>query len=201
MSTKLLQLQSALESILGSEILKLESALGELTVELTHENYFSVLKTLRTHEAFQFDQLVDLTGVDYGTYANETWTGPQFAVVVHLLSLEKNWRLRVRCFALDNSFPVLPTLMPIWESVNWFEREAFDLVGIHFDGHPDMRRILTDYGFVGHPLRKSFPVSGHVEMRYDAQAGRVIYQPITIEPRENVPRVVREARYGDVGHV
>ncbi len=201
MSTKLLQLQSALESILGSEILKLESALGELTVELTHENYFSVLKTLRTHEAFQFDQLVDLTGVDYGTYANETWTGSQFAVVVHLLSLEKNWRLRVRCFALDNSFPVLPTLMPIWESVNWFEREAFDLVGIHFDGHPDMRRILTDYGFVGHPLRKSFPVSGHVEMRYDAQAGRVIYQPITIEPRENVPRVVREARYGDVGHV
>ena len=201
MSTKLLQLQSALESILGSEILKLESALGELTVELTHENYFSVLKTLRTHEAFQFDQLVDLTGVDYGTYANETWTGSQFAVVVHLLSLEKNWRLRVRCFALDNSFPVLPTLMPIWESVNWFEREAFDLVGIHFDGHPDMRRILTDYRFVGHPLRKSFPVSGHVEMRYDAQAGRVIYQPITIEPRENVPRVVREARYGDVGHV
>ncbi len=141
-----------------------------------------------------------MSGLDYSAWKNSEWTGKRFAVSVHLLSVTHNWRVRLRCFAEDDSFPVLDSLVSVWASANWFEREAFDLYGIMFDGHPDLRRILTDYGFVGHPFRKDFPVSGHVEMRYDPEVGRVVYQPVSIAPRENVPRIVREEYYGDVGH-
>jgi NADH-quinone oxidoreductase subunit C len=141
--------------------------------------------------------LVDACGVDYSTWANQAWEGRRFAVVYHLLSLANNWRVRVRTFPADDDFPVVPSLVDVWPAINWFEREAFDLYGIVFEGHPDLRRLLTDYGFVGHPFRKDFPLSGHVEMRYDPEQGRVIYQPVTIEPREVIPRIVREAKYAD----
>jgi len=137
--------------------------------------------------------------VDYSTYGTRAPQGGRFAAVVHLLSITHNWRLRVRCLAADDEFPVLPSLHEIWPSVNWYEREAFDLFGLMFDGHPDLRRILTDYGFIGHPFRKDFPISGYVEMRYDPEQKRVIYQPVTIEPREVTPRVVREEHYGESG--
>ncbi len=140
--------------------------------------------------------LVDVCGVDYSAYGDGAWEGPRFAAVYHLLSLAHNWRLRVRAFAPDDDFPVLPSVSRLWPTANWFEREAFDLYGIVFDGHPDLRRLLTDYGFVGHPFRKDFPLSGYVEMRYDPEQGRVIYQPVTIEPRENHAAVIREEHYG-----
>ena len=171
---------------------------GEVTMTVDKENYLAIAQTLRDDPDFAFEQLIDLSGIDYATYANRPWGGPRFAVAVHLLSLTHNVRLRLKTFAVDDDWPTLPSLIEIWPSVDWYEREAFDLFGILFEGHPDLRRILTDYGFVGHPLRKDFPVTGHVEMRYDPEKGRVVYQPVTIEPRENTPRIVREANYGDV---
>jgi NADH-quinone oxidoreductase subunit C len=154
------------------------------------------MKTLRDHPDFLFEELIDLCGVDYSTYGDGSWVGSRFAVVSHLLSVAHNWRLRVRLFVPNDEFPVVPSLTEVWGSANWYEREAFDFFGILFEGHNDLRRILTDYGFIGHPFRKDFPVSGYVEMRYDEKQKRVIYQPVTIEPREITPRVIREEGYG-----
>jgi len=156
----------------------------------------TVLRMLRDRPELRFETLIDVCGMDYSGHGNGTWDGPRYAVVYHLLSLAHNWRLRVRAFAADDDFPVVPSAIDVWPAANWFEREAFDLFGIVFEGHPDLRRILTDYGFVGHPFRKDFPISGHVEMRYDPEQRRVIYQPVSIEPREIVPRVIREEGYG-----
>ncbi len=170
--------------------------LGEVTLTVAADVYVQSCTTLR--DLYGFDTLIDLCGVDYSTYREDTETpyvGQRYAVVVHLLSVKNNTRLRVRCYLSDDAFPIISSLMPVWPAVGWYEREAFDLMGIVFDGHPDLRRILTDYGFIGHPLRKDFPVSGHVEMRYDEVSKRVVYQPITIEPRENTPRVIRESGY------
>ena len=168
--------------------------LGELTVEVPAAQYKAVCERLKKDG---FEQCMDLTGVDYASYGDRPREGLRFAAVLHLLSITHNWRLRVRTFCPDDQFPVLPSLIEVWPSVNWYEREAFDLFGIVFEGHPDLRRILTDYGFIGHPFRKDFPVSGHVEMRYDPEQKRVIYQPVTIDPREVTPRIVREKNYGD----
>jgi len=173
------------------------TALGEVTVVVDVDLYVEVMRTLRDRSELRFDMLIDLCGVDYSSYGGGAWEGPRFGVVCHLLSLPNNWRLRVRTFASDDDFPVVPSLVDIWPAVNWFEREAFDLFGIMFPGHPDLRRLLTDYGFVGHPFRKDFPISGYVEMRYDPEQGRVIYQPVTIEPREVTPRVIREENYAE----
>jgi NADH-quinone oxidoreductase subunit C len=169
--------------------------LGELTVELKATDYKNICTRLREEPALKFEQMIDLCGVDYAAYADKPREGPRFAVAVHLLSLTNNWRLRLRTFCPDDELPVMPSLVDVWPAANWFEREAFDLFGIIFEGHPDLRRILTDYGFVGHPFRKDFPLSGHVEMRYDPQQKRVVYQPVTIDPREVVPRIVREDHY------
>jgi NADH-quinone oxidoreductase subunit C len=166
--------------------------LGELTVEVAASQYKSIAERLKSNG---FEQLIDLCGVDYASYGDKPREGNRFAAVIHLLSLKNNWRLRVRAFCPDDSFPVIDSLVEVWPGVGWFEREAFDLFGIVFDGHPDLRRILTDYGFIGHPFRKDFPLSGHVEMRYDPEQRRVIYQPVTIDPREVTPRVVREENY------
>ena len=155
---------------------------------------------LRDDRKLGFEQLVDLCGVDYSTYGEGAYEGPRFAAVLHLLSISNNWRLRVRVFAPDDEVPIVPSVVDVWSSANWYEREAFDLFGIVFEGHPDLRRILTDYGFIGHPFRKDFPVSGYVEMRYDPEEKRVVYQPVTIEPREITPRVIREDRYGGLKH-
>jgi len=171
--------------------------LGELTVEVKAPQYLETCATLRDDPSVKFEQLVDLCGIDYAAYADKPREGPRFAAVVHLLSVQHNWRLRVRAFCPDDEFPVLSSLVEVWPGVNWFEREAFDLFGIMFDGHPDLRRILTDYGFIGHPFRKDFPLSGHVEMRYDPEQRRVIYQPVTIDPREVTPRIVREPHYAE----
>jgi NADH-quinone oxidoreductase subunit C len=169
--------------------------LGEITVEVKAADYLSAATALR--DQLGFEQLIDLCGVDYAAYADKPWEGPRFAAVVHLLSVQHNRRVRVRAFCPDDEFPVMPSLVEVWPAVNWFEREAFDLFGIMFEGHPDLRRILTDYGFVGHPFRKDFPLSGHVEMRYDPEQRRVIYQPVTIDPREVTPRIVREPNYAE----
>jgi NADH-quinone oxidoreductase subunit C len=171
--------------------------LGELTLEVKAPQYLETCATLRDDPSVKFEQCVDLCGVDYGAYADKPREGPRFAAVVHLLSVQHNWRLRVRAFCPDDEFPVLSSLVEVWPGVNWFEREAFDLFGIMFEGHPDLRRILTDYGFIGHPFRKDFPLSGHVEMRYDPEQRRVIYQPVTIDPREVTPRIVREPHYAE----
>ena len=170
---------------------------GELTVVVKAAEYQDACTRLRDDPSVKFEQLVDLCGIDYAAYADKPWERPRFAAVVHLLSVQHNWRLRVRAFCPDDAFPVLSSLIDVWPSVNWFEREAFDLFGIVFEGHPDLRRILTDYGFIGHPFRKDFPLSGNVEMRYDPEQGRVIYQPVTIEPREITPRIIREENYAD----
>jgi NADH-quinone oxidoreductase subunit C len=196
MTQKLDTLQTALEAELGEVIQSLKRERGELTLSVSVERYLQVARRLHESPTLKFDQLVDLCGVDYSDYKNMAWDGARYCVVSHLLSLTHNWRVRLKVFAPDDDMPVVPTLCEVWASANWFEREAFDLYGILFDGHLDLRRILTDYGFIGHPMRKDFPVSGHVEMRYDAQAQRVIYQPVTIEPREITPRVVREENYG-----
>ena len=166
--------------------------LGELTVEVAASRYQTTCERLRKNG---FEQLIDLCGMDYAAYADQPREGPRFAVVVHLLSIRNNVRLRVRTFCPDDAFPMVASLTEVWPSAGWFEREAFDLYGIVFDGHPDLRRILTDYGFVGHPFRKDFPLSGHVEMRYDPEQKRVVYQPVTIDPREVTPRIVREKNY------
>ncbi len=197
---KLDTLKAALEKALGKRVQNLVEATGELTLIVKADDYLDVAQILRDDPSLRFEQLIDLCGVDYLEYADGAWDGPRFAAVSQLLSVTHNWRLRLRAFASDDDFPVLPSLINVWNSVNWFEREAFDFYGIVFDGHPDLRRILTDYGFVGHPFRKDFPVSGFVEMRYDPDQKRVIYQPVTIEPREITPRVIREDKYGGVEH-
>jgi NADH-quinone oxidoreductase subunit C len=196
MTQKLDTLQAALHAVLGEKIVRLERALGEVSVTVKAADHEAVARTLRDDPQLKFEQLIDLCGIDYAEYRNEPWEGPRYAVVVHLLSVSLNWRLRVRVFAPDDDMPAVASVTPVWAGANWFEREAFDLYGIVFEGHLDLRRILTDYGFIGHPMRKDFPVSGHVEMRYDPEHKRVIYQPVTIEPRENVPRIVREDQYG-----
>jgi len=199
MPDKLDQLQSALQQQFPGRIVSLTRALGELTMVVAPSDLIETARTLRDAPDLRFEQLIDLCGVDYLRYRNETHAAGRFAVVCHLLSLTHNWRLRVRAIAEDDDLPVFDSLTDIWPAANWFEREAFDLFGIVFSGHPDLRRLLTDYGFVGHPFRKDFPLSGNVEMRYDPEQQRVIYQPVTIEPREIVPRVTREENYGDVG--
>jgi NADH-quinone oxidoreductase subunit C len=171
-------------------------ALGEVTLEVPVALAIDVCSRLRDNPALRFETCIDLCGLDYSGYGDGRHEGPRFAVVLHLLSLTHNWRLRVRVFAPDDDFPVVPSFTSIWPSTNWYEREAFDLFGIIFEGHADLRRILTDYGFIGHPFRKDFPLSGHVEMRYDPEQKRVIYQPVTIDPREITPRVIREEQYG-----
>jgi NADH-quinone oxidoreductase subunit C len=190
-------LAEALRATLGDAIAESAVALGEVTVVVPHDRLVETMRRLRDATGLRFEMLVDLCGVDYASYGNASRDGPRFAVVYHLLSLAGNQRLRVRTFAPDDDFPVLPSMIDVWPVANWFEREAFDLYGIMFAGHPDLRRLLTDYGFVGHPFRKDFPISGHVEMRFDPEQGRVIYQPVTIEPREITPRVVRERNYAD----
>jgi NADH-quinone oxidoreductase subunit C len=200
MSDRLVQLAANLEKVLGKRVRSIEIALGEVTVVVNADTYFESAMLLRDNPLLAFEQLIDLCGVDYQDFGDGTWSGQRFAVVSHLLSLQHNWRLRVRVFAEDDQFPVIDSITSIWNSVNWFEREAFDLFGIAFAGHEDLRRILTDYGFIGHPFRKDFPISGYVEMRYDPDQARVIYQPVTIEPRENTPRILREDSFGDVRH-
>jgi NADH-quinone oxidoreductase subunit C len=195
MTTKLETLELALKNALG-EGAAISSALGEVTVVVKAADYIKSMQALRDDPALAFEEMIDLCGVDYSQYGEGTWDGPRFAVVVHLLSLEHNWRVRVRTFCPDDDMPLVESITPIWRAANWFEREAFDLFGILFDGHGDLRRILTDYGFIGHPFRKDFPITGYVEMRYDPEQKRVIYQPVTIEPRENIPRVIREETYG-----
>ena len=199
MATKLEQLKSALTAALGAKIVDLTEALGELTLVVDAADYTAVALVLRDQPALGFEQLIDLCGVDYSGYGEGAWKGRRFAAVCHLLSVAHNHRLRLRVFAPDDDFPVLDSLTGIWPNANWYEREAFDLFGIIFTGHADLRRILTDYGFTGHPFRKDFPLSGNVEMRYDPEQKRVIYQPVTIEPREITPRIIREEEYGDLG--
>ncbi|AIP21094.1 NADH-quinone oxidoreductase subunit C [Burkholderia pseudomallei] len=200
MASKIETLKANLEAALGARAVSLVEAVGELTLVVKASDYLEVAKQLRDDRTLGFEQLIDLCGVDYQTYGDGAYDGPRFAAVLHLLSVANNWRLRVRVFASDDDLPIVPSVVDIWNSANWYEREAFDLYGIVFEGHPDLRRILTDYGFIGHPFRKDFPVSGYVEMRYDPQEKRVVYQPVTIEPREITPRVIREDRYGGLKH-
>ncbi|WP_055324588.1 NADH-quinone oxidoreductase subunit C [Ralstonia solanacearum] len=200
MTDKLATLKAALEKVLGDRIQSLTEAVGELTLVVKAADYLDAMRTLRDDAALKFEQLIDLCGVDYSAYGDGAWNGPRFAAVSHLLSVTHNWRLRVRVFAPDDDLPVVASVVDVWNAADWFEREAFDLYGLVFEGHPDLRRILTDYGFIGHPFRKDFPVSGYVEMRYDPVQRRVIYQPVTIEPREITPRVIREDQYGGLKH-
>jgi NADH-quinone oxidoreductase subunit C len=215
MATKIETLVAALTAKLGEKLKSCTTALGEITIVVAAADLRAVMRTLRDAPELHFETLIDVCGVDYSAYAGEaedmaysssdaTPAEPlvpqrsgRFAVVYHLLSLSNNHRARVRTFAPDDQFPVLPSMIEIWPSANWYEREAFDFFGIVFEGHPDLRRILTDYGFIGHPFRKDFPLSGHVEMRYDPEQGRVIYQPVTIEAREVTPRIIREESYGE----
>ncbi|MQQ99174.1 NADH-quinone oxidoreductase subunit C [Glaciimonas soli] len=199
MTTKLETLEAAVRNALGDSIQSLTVAFGEVTIIVKAADYLSAMRTLRDHADTRFEELIDLCGVDYSAYGDGAWDGKRFAAVSHLLSIEHNWRLRVRVFAPDDDMPVLASLMDVWSAANWYEREAFDFFGILFEGHNDLRRILTDYGFIGHPFRKDFPVSGYVEMRYDPEQRRVIYQPVTIDPREITPRVIREENYGIKG--
>ncbi|MBM3347366.1 MAG: NADH-quinone oxidoreductase subunit C [Betaproteobacteria bacterium] len=199
MTTRLEQLKNALVSSLGEHIRQLDASLGELTLVVGAEDYAAVASTLRDDPALRFEQLIDLCGVDYSSWGGRSAPDRRFAAVAQLLSLSHNWRLRLRTFAPDDDFPVVDSLVPVWPNANWYEREAFDLLGIMFEGHDDLRRILTDYGFVGHPFRKDFPISGNVEMRYDPGQKRVIYQLVTIEPREITPRIIREEQYGERG--
>jgi NADH-quinone oxidoreductase subunit C len=194
--TPLDTLQEALTAQLGARIGKLERAFGELTLTVAAADYLEAATLLRDHADLRFEQLIDLCGVDYSSYRDAPWEGLRYCVVSHLLSLSHNWRLRLKVFCPDDDVPQVASLTEVWSAANWFEREAFDLFGVIFEGHLDLRRILTDYGFIGHPFRKDFPVSGTVEMRYDPDQKRVIYQPVTIEPREIIPRVIREDNYG-----
>ncbi|KVR39010.1 NADH dehydrogenase [Burkholderia ubonensis] len=200
MASKIETLKANLEAALGARVVSLTEAVGELTLVVKASDYLEVATTLRDDPKLRFEQLIDLCGLDYQTYGDGAYDGPRFAAVSHLLSVTNNWRLRVRVFAPDDDLPIVPSVVDIWTSANWYEREAFDLYGIVFEGHPDLRRILTDYGFIGYPFRKDFPVSGYVEMRYDPEEKRVVYQPVTIEPREITPRVIREDRYGGLKH-
>jgi NADH-quinone oxidoreductase subunit C len=196
MTTSLDNLQSALDAALGGRIKAIKRDRGEITITVSAADYAGVVRVLRDDGQLKFEQLIDLCGVDYSTYKDQPWDGPRFCVVLHLLSVSLNWRVRVKVFAPEDDLPVVPSVTEVWSAANWFEREAFDLYGIVFDGHEDLRRLLTDYGFIGHPFRKDFPISGHVEMRYDPETKRVIYQPVTIEPREITPRIIREENYG-----
>jgi NADH-quinone oxidoreductase subunit C len=189
-------LEAALKAVIGERAKALVRDRGELTLTVASADYLAVAMQLRDHADLKLEQLIDLCGVDYSSYRDQPWEGPRYCIVSHLLSVSKNWRLRLKVFCRDDDVPVVPSLTEVWSSANWFEREAFDLYGVIFDGHLDLRRILTDYGFIGHPFRKDFPVSGHVEMRYDDEQKRVIYQPVTIEPREITPRIIREDNYG-----
>ena len=186
------QVDGALGAMVQSSVVKW----GELTLVVNAADYIRAATTLRDHPDCKFEQLIDLCGVDYSTYKDEPLVGPRFCAVLHLLSVSLNQRVRLKVFATDDEAPILHSVCEIWSAANWFEREAFDLYGIVFEGHTDLRRILTDYGFIGHPFRKDFPLSGHVEMRYDAEQKRVVYQPVTIEPREITPRIIREENYG-----
>ncbi len=199
MTTKRERLRAALESALGPRITACTDALGETTIVVKPDVYLETAQRLRDEPRLRFDTMIDLCGVDYSAYGEGEWQGARFAVVLHLLSVEHNWRLRLRTFAADDDFPVVGSVIEVWPAANWYEREAFDLYGIMFEGHTDLRRILTDYGFIGHPFRKDFPLSGNVEMRYDPDQKRVIYQAVTIEPREITPRIIREENYGDLG--
>ncbi len=189
-------LHEMLTDLLGDQMVSVQEALGETTIVVSATNMLQAFTLLRDAEDLRFAQMIDLCGMDYSAYGEGEWTGRRFAAVYHLLSQVHNLRLRVRVFADEDDFPVLSSVIDIWPSANWFEREAFDLFGIVFTGHPDLRRILTDYGFVGNPFRKDFPLSGHVEMRYDPAQQRVVYQPVTVEPREVTPRILREETYG-----
>jgi len=195
MSDHLQTLIDILQKKFGNNV-EISSALNEVTLTVKAEDYLTIATQLRDDAQLGFEQLIDLCGVDYSAYGDGRWSGLRFAVVSHLLSIQHNWRLRLRVFAPNEDFPLVASVTPIWNSANWFEREAFDLFGILFEGHDDLRRILTDYGFIGHPFRKDFPVTGHVEMRYDPEQKRVVYQPVTIETREVTPRVIREETYG-----
>jgi NADH-quinone oxidoreductase subunit C len=196
MTQKLDTLQAALEAALGDAIQSLQRERGEITITVPADRYLAAMQTLQADPGLKFEQLIDLCGLDYSGWKNDVWEGRRFAVVSHLLSVSLNHRVRVRVFAPDDQLPCVASVTGLWNSANWFEREAFDMYGLIFEGHVDLRRILTDYGFIGHPMRKDFPVTGHVEMRYDAQTQRVVYQPVTIDVREITPRVVREDRYG-----
>lgn len=194
-------LSVSLKKVLGDALVQVSERLGELTLDVKPESYASAMIALRDHPDCRFEQLIDLCGMDYSDYGNgvgfNQGGGARFAVVVHLLSVSNNQRVRVRVFCPEDDLPLVASMVDIWPAANWFEREAFDLYGIVFEGHPDLRRILTDYGFIGHPFRKDFPLSGNVEMRYDPTQRRVIYQPVSIEPREVVPRIVRDESYGE----
>lgn len=192
MITRLETLTENLKLALGDKLSGLSVDLGEITVECKATDLLAVCAILRDHADLKFEQLMDLCGVDYADFGDGAWEGLRYAVVCHFLSISHNWRVRLKVFAIDDDFPVLPTLVELWPAANWFEREAFDLYGIMFEGHPDLRRLLTDYGFVGHPFRKDFPMIGNVEMRYDPEQQRVIYQPVSIDMRNNVPRVIRD---------
>jgi NADH-quinone oxidoreductase subunit C len=203
MASRLETLSTVLQAALGDQCVSAGIALNELTVVVKAEHLLAAAEKLRDSPELNFEQLIDLCGMDYSAYGSTSdggdsaWHGQRYAVVYHLLSLSYNCRVRLRVFAADDSFPVVDSVIGIWPSANWYEREAFDLYGIMFSGHPDLRRLLTDYGFIGHPFRKDFPLSGNVEMRYDPDKQRVIYQPVTIEPREITPRIIREEHYGD----
>ena len=189
-------LKDTIAAALGARVKHIGVALGEVTVVVAPSDYLDVAKLLREAPGCCFEQMMDLCGVDYSEYKDGRGASSRFCVVLHLLSVSLNQRVRLKVFAADDEMPVLASVVDIWNAANWFEREAFDLFGIVFEGHNDLRRILTDYGFIGHPFRKDFPLSGHVEMRYDAESKRVIYQPVTIEPREITPRIIREDNYG-----
>ena len=191
MTIRLENLQKTLAETFGDKISNSVIALDELTIHCLPSDLIAVCETLKNHASFKFEQLIDLCGVDYSDYADGAYEDLRYASVLHLLSVEHNHRLRVKTFAQDDDFPVLPTLVDVWSVANWFERESFDLYGIMYENHPDLRRLLTDYGFVGHPFRKDFPMIGNVEMRYDPEQQRVIYQPVSIEQRNNVPRIIR----------
>lgn len=190
------RLGSTIASVLGAKAKSVKIALGEITVVVMAADYVASALLLRDAEGCKFEQLMDLCGLDYSEYKDGQYDGLRFCVAVHLLSVSLNQRVRLKVFCPDDDFPVVDSVNNVWNSANWFEREAFDLYGIVFKGHDDLRRILTDYGFIGHPFRKDFPMTGHVEMRYDAEQRRVIYQPVTIAPREITPRVIREDSYG-----
>jgi len=189
-------LRATLSQLLDGQVQSIDVERDEVTITVSAAQYLGVMQTLRDAEGARFEQLIDLCGMDYSAYGDGRWEGPRFAAVVHLLSVSLNQRVRVRVFCPEDDFPLLPSVMGLWAGANWYEREAFDLYGIVFEGHNDLRRILTDYGFIGHPFRKDFPLSGHVEMRYDAERQRVIYEPVSIEPREITPRIIREDNYG-----
>jgi NADH-quinone oxidoreductase subunit C len=189
-------IRDTVAAVLGDKAKRIDVRLGEVTVTVSAADYVAVATLLRDAAGCRFEQLIDLCGVDYSDYKEGGWDGARYCVVTHLLSVSLNQRVRLRVFAPDDDLPVVASLTDIWGAANWFEREAFDLYGIVFEGHNDLRRILTDYGFIGHPFRKDFPVSGHVEMRYDAEQKRVVYQPVSIEPREITPRIIREEKYG-----